>query len=215
MRRPNQAAELPPSLLSPDHFHPTPVAPTAHPTPPFVFSSYTTLRYGWRRPKSRSVSNPDLLFDLLFHFWLSIAACFYFYVCNSLGVVVFVVVVISFSAGSLFSCNSLGSVVTRLPTPHPPPLFVLYNRTTSDTAGVQHTPCATQVSSPLHLTRSPAAASHPIYHGLVTKDAVSKWRALRRRGDPGIDIPDSLPRNTRVGSLPRKIDTVTYVRPEP
>jgi len=78
LRRPNQAAELPPSLLSPDHFHPTPVAPTAHPTPPFVFSSYTTLRYGWRRPKSRFVSNPDLLFDLLFHFRLSIAACFYF-----------------------------------------------------------------------------------------------------------------------------------------
>ena len=24
----------------------------------------------------------------------------------------------------------------------------------------------------------------------------SKWRALRRRGDPGIDIPDSLPRTT-------------------
>ena len=24
----------------------------------------------------------------------------------------------------------------------------------------------------------------------------SKWRALRRRGDPGIDSPDSLPRTT-------------------
>ena len=47
------------------------------------------------------------------------------------------------------------------------------------------------------------------------KDAVSKWRALRRRGDPGTDIPDSLPRNTRVGSLPRKIGTVNHIRSAP
>ena len=49
----------------------------------------------------------------------------------------------------------------------------------------------------------------------ITKDADSKWRALRRRGDPGIDIPDSLPRTTRVGSLPRKKGTVPFVHPEP
>ena len=49
----------------------------------------------------------------------------------------------------------------------------------------------------------------------VAKDAVSKWRALRRRGDPGTDIPDSLPRNTRVGSLPRKIGTVNHIRSAP
>ena len=49
----------------------------------------------------------------------------------------------------------------------------------------------------------------------ITKDADSKWRALRRRGDPGIDIPDSLPRITRVGSLPRKKGTVPFVHPEP
>ena len=45
----------------------------------------------------------------------------------------------------------------------------------------------------------------------VVKDAVSKWRALRRRGDPGTDIPDSLPRNTRA----RKIGTVNHVRSAP
>ena len=41
----------------------------------------------------------------------------------------------------------------------------------------------------------------------------SKWRALRRCGDPGIDIPDSLPRTTRVGGLLR--GTPPYLTPIP
>ena len=74
------------------------------------------------------------------------------------------------------------------------------------------------------LTRGPGQsylASDPFPRGcqphnrFITKDADSKWRALRRRGDPGIDIPDSLPRTTRVGSLPRKKGTVPFVHPEP
>ena len=63
----------------PRSFAHNPRRPDRPPHPPFLFfPAYTTLRYGWRRPKSRFVSNPDLLFDLLFHFRLSIAACFYF-----------------------------------------------------------------------------------------------------------------------------------------
>ncbi len=53
------------------------------------------------------------------------------------------------------------------------------------------------------------------HNRFITKDADSKWRALRRRGDPGIVISDSLPRTTRVGSLPRKKGTVPCVHPEP
>ena len=52
------------------------------------------------------------------------------------------------------------------------------------------------------------------HNRFITKDADSKWRALRRRSDPEIDIPDSLPRTTRVGSL-RKKGTVPFVHPEP
>ena len=56
----------------PRSFAPNPRRPDRPPHPTFLFfPAYTTLRYGWRRPKSRSVSNPDLLF----HFRL--AACFY------------------------------------------------------------------------------------------------------------------------------------------
>ena len=39
--------------------------------------------------------------------------------------------------------------------------------------------------------------------------------ALSVYRDPGTDIPDSLPRNTRVGSLPRKIGTVNHIRSAP
>ena len=118
-----------------------------------------------------------------------------------------------FSAGSLLACIPPRLVVTRSPPPRPHLPLALHNRTTPDTAGVRHAPRATQVGLALHLTRSPAAARHPTDSSPRTP--FSKWRALRRRGDPGIDIPDSLPRNTRVGSLLRKIGTVTYVRPEP
>lgn len=97
----------------PRSFAPNPRRPDRPPHPPFFFffPAYTTLRYGWRRPKGRSVSNPDLLFDLLFHFRLSIAAWFYFpfifMFATRLALLVFVVFVSHFRLAACFHATRL------------------------------------------------------------------------------------------------------------
>ena len=93
-------------------------------------------------------------------------------------------------------------------------IIVLHDRTIPHTAGARH-PQPTRDSGQSYLASDPFPRGCQPHNRFITKDADSKWRALRRRGDPGIDIPDSLPRTTRVGSLPRKKGTVPFVHPEP
>ena len=103
-------------------------------------------------------------------------------------------------------------VVAHLPAPRPLPTFALHKRTNSDTVGVRLALRATQVSA-LAFVLLPCGCQPT--HRFVAKDDDSKWRALRRRGDPGIDIPDSLPRTTRVGGAPSGEPTGPCANPEP
>ena len=101
-------------------------------------------------------------------------------------------------------------VVAHLPAPRPLPTLALHKRTNSDTVGVRLALRATQVSA-LAFVLLPCGCQPT--HRFLAKDEDSRWRALRRRGDPGTDIPDSLPRTTRVGGLLR--GTPPYLTPIP